>query len=182
VFVKINGERHYLWRAVDHEGEILESHITKKPNKSVSLAFMKRALQRRRMAEVIVTDGLKSNPAALRRSAMGAMPASTWERTMRPRSRASASGTLLALPKPISRRRPYFWALAIDPLGRFCVHQPNTKQLSGQSFANVSYKVPVERKFEAGVTSLRSKNLLIMVTHVFSSEHQFGNDRRKLEL
>lgn len=24
-FVQINGERHYLWRAVDHEGEILES-------------------------------------------------------------------------------------------------------------------------------------------------------------
>ncbi len=30
VFVKINGERHYLWRAVDHEGEILESFVTKK--------------------------------------------------------------------------------------------------------------------------------------------------------
>ena len=25
VFVKINGERHYLWRAVDHEGEVWES-------------------------------------------------------------------------------------------------------------------------------------------------------------
>ena len=25
VFVKINGERYYLWRAVDHEGEVLES-------------------------------------------------------------------------------------------------------------------------------------------------------------
>jgi putative transposase len=25
VFVKINGERHYLWCAVDHEGEVLES-------------------------------------------------------------------------------------------------------------------------------------------------------------
>ena len=25
VFVRINGERHYLWRAVDHEGEVLES-------------------------------------------------------------------------------------------------------------------------------------------------------------
>ena len=24
VFVKINGETHYLWRAVDHEGEVLE--------------------------------------------------------------------------------------------------------------------------------------------------------------
>ena len=25
VFLKINGERHYLWRAVDHEDEVLES-------------------------------------------------------------------------------------------------------------------------------------------------------------
>ena len=31
VFVKINGERHYLWRAVDHEGEVLESFLTKAP-------------------------------------------------------------------------------------------------------------------------------------------------------
>ena len=29
VFVKINGEKHYLWRAVDHEGEVLESYVTK---------------------------------------------------------------------------------------------------------------------------------------------------------
>ena len=28
VFVKINGKQHYLWRAVDHEGEVLESYIT----------------------------------------------------------------------------------------------------------------------------------------------------------
>jgi hypothetical protein len=31
VFVRINGERHYLWRAVDHEGEVLESYVTKTP-------------------------------------------------------------------------------------------------------------------------------------------------------
>ena len=30
VFVKINGEQHYLWRAVDHEGEVLESFVTKR--------------------------------------------------------------------------------------------------------------------------------------------------------
>ena len=30
VFVKINGERHYLWRTVDHEDEALESYIKKK--------------------------------------------------------------------------------------------------------------------------------------------------------
>ena len=29
VFVKINGETHSLWRAVDHEGEVLESYVTK---------------------------------------------------------------------------------------------------------------------------------------------------------
>lgn len=29
VFVKINGERRYLWRAVDHGGEILENFVTK---------------------------------------------------------------------------------------------------------------------------------------------------------
>jgi len=66
VFVKINGEAHYLWRAVDHEGEILESYVTKKPDKSAALAFMKRALKRHGKAETIVTDGLRSYPAAMR--------------------------------------------------------------------------------------------------------------------
>ena len=33
VFVKINGERFYLWRAVDHEGEVLESFVTKRRDK-----------------------------------------------------------------------------------------------------------------------------------------------------
>ena len=35
IFVKINGERHYLWRAVDHEGEVLESYVTKKRDKKL---------------------------------------------------------------------------------------------------------------------------------------------------
>ena len=29
VFVKISGVKHYLWRAVDHEGEVLENYVTK---------------------------------------------------------------------------------------------------------------------------------------------------------
>ena len=65
VFVKINGEQHYLWRAVDHEGEILESFVTKKRDKSAALAFMKKALKRHGPAERIVTDGLRSYPAAM---------------------------------------------------------------------------------------------------------------------
>ena len=59
VFVKINGERHYLWRAVDHEGEILESYVTKKRDKSAALRFLKQALKRHVRAETIVTDGLR---------------------------------------------------------------------------------------------------------------------------
>jgi len=66
VFVKINGETHYLWRAVDHEGEVLESYITKKRDKSAALRFLKKALKRHGRAEKIVTDGLKSYPAAMR--------------------------------------------------------------------------------------------------------------------
>ena len=33
IFMKISGERHYLWRAVDHEGEVLESFVTKTRDK-----------------------------------------------------------------------------------------------------------------------------------------------------
>ena len=66
VYVKINGELHYLWRAVDHEGEILESFVTKKRDKSAALAFMKKALKRHGKVEAIVTDGLRSYPAAMR--------------------------------------------------------------------------------------------------------------------
>ena len=66
VFVKINGETHYLWRAVDHEGEILESYVTKKRDKSAALRFFKKTLKRHGKVEAIVTDGLKSYPAAMR--------------------------------------------------------------------------------------------------------------------
>ena len=66
VFVKINGERHYLWRAVDHEGEILESYVTKKRDKAAALTFLRKALKRHGKAEKIVTDGMRSYPAAMR--------------------------------------------------------------------------------------------------------------------
>jgi putative transposase len=36
VYVKINGEMRYLWRAVDHEGEVLESYVTKTRDKAAA--------------------------------------------------------------------------------------------------------------------------------------------------
>lgn len=65
-FVKINGETHYLWRAVDQEGEILESYVTRKRDKSAALRFFKIALKNHGSPVEIVTDGLKSYPAALK--------------------------------------------------------------------------------------------------------------------
>jgi putative transposase len=62
----LNGEMVYLWRAVDHDGEILESFVTKKRDRSVALAFMKKALKCRGRPEFIVTDGQRSYPAAVR--------------------------------------------------------------------------------------------------------------------
>ena len=46
MYVKINGEMHYLWRAVDHEGEVLESFVTKERDKAAALKFIKKALKR----------------------------------------------------------------------------------------------------------------------------------------
>ena len=46
VYVKINGEMRYLWRAVDHEGEVLESFVTKARDKGAALKFIKKAMKR----------------------------------------------------------------------------------------------------------------------------------------
>jgi putative transposase len=64
VFVKVNGERHNLWRAVDHEGEVLESYVTKKRDKKAALKFMKKAMRRNGSPNQIVTDKLRSYSAA----------------------------------------------------------------------------------------------------------------------
>jgi putative transposase len=66
MFVKINGEQHYLWRAVDHEGEILESFVTKVRDKKAALKFLKKAMRKHGSPDVIVTDGLASYGAALK--------------------------------------------------------------------------------------------------------------------
>ena len=65
VYVKINGEMHYLWRAVDHEGEVLESFATKERDKAAALKFMKKLMKRHGQARAITTDGLRSYKAAM---------------------------------------------------------------------------------------------------------------------
>jgi putative transposase len=66
VFVKINDKRRYLWRAVDHEGEVLESYVTATRDKAAALKFIKKTMKRHGRPKAIVTDRLRSYRAALK--------------------------------------------------------------------------------------------------------------------
>jgi len=66
VYVKINGEIRYLWRAVDHECDVLESFAKEMRDKAAALKFMKKLMKRHGRPEVIVTDGLRSYGAAMK--------------------------------------------------------------------------------------------------------------------
>src|ERR1700683_3703868 len=66
VFVKVNGKRCYLWRAVDHEGEVLEAVATAKWDKAAAVKFLKRIMKKYGRPREIVTDGLRAYSAAMR--------------------------------------------------------------------------------------------------------------------
>ena len=66
VFVRINGETYYLWRAVDHEGEVLEALATKRRDRRAALKFPRRAMKRYGQPATIVTDRLRSYRAAMK--------------------------------------------------------------------------------------------------------------------
>ena len=65
VFVRINGEMHYLWRAVDHEGEVLETFVSKRRDRKAALDFLKKIMKHYGKPRVIVTDRLRSYRAAM---------------------------------------------------------------------------------------------------------------------
>ena len=64
--VRINGKTHYLWRAVDHEGEVLEVFATKRRDRKAALKFLKRTMKRYGRPWSIVTDRLRSYRAAMK--------------------------------------------------------------------------------------------------------------------
>lgn len=66
VFVRINGEMHYLWRVIDHEGEVLEVFASKRRGRKAALAFLKRAIKRYGRPYSIVTDRLRSYRSAIK--------------------------------------------------------------------------------------------------------------------
>ena len=67
VFVKINGKQHYLWRAVDQDGEVVDVYLQAKRNGATAKRFFKRLLRSHgEEPRKIVTDKLRSYPVAHR--------------------------------------------------------------------------------------------------------------------
>ena len=65
-FVNISGETHYLWRVVDHEGEVLESFVTKRRDRKVAFKFLRKTMKRNGRAHIFVTDKHRSYSAAMK--------------------------------------------------------------------------------------------------------------------
>ncbi len=65
-YSRINGATHYLWRAVDHEGEVLETFVTKRRDREAALRFLKKAMKRYGKPLEVVTDRLRSYHAAMK--------------------------------------------------------------------------------------------------------------------
>jgi putative transposase len=64
-FVKVNGTLCYLWRAVDHEGEVLDVLVQSKRDKRAALKLMRKLLRKYAVVpERLVTDDLRSYRAA----------------------------------------------------------------------------------------------------------------------
>ena len=66
VFVKINGKTHYLWRAVDHEGEVLEAFVSRRRDRKAALKFLRKTMKRYGRPHEIVSDRLRSYRAAMK--------------------------------------------------------------------------------------------------------------------
>lgn len=102
MFVKINGERHYLWRAVDHEGEVLEAIVTKRRDRKAALKVLKKLMRRYGRPREIVTDRLPSYGAALKELGVEDLQASGRWLNNRVKKFPPAAATTRARHAPIS--------------------------------------------------------------------------------
>ncbi|MDQ1033233.1 putative transposase [Streptomyces umbrinus] len=67
VFIKINGEQRYLWRAVDQDGNVLDILVQNRRDKAAVRRFFRKLMKKTRMVpRVVVTDKLRSYGAAHR--------------------------------------------------------------------------------------------------------------------
>ncbi len=64
--MKINDEMRYLWRAVDHEGELLESFVTATKDEAAALTFIKKTSERHLISRDLYRPRRSAAPAEWR--------------------------------------------------------------------------------------------------------------------
>ena len=85
--VRIAGRRMYLWRAVDHEGEILEVLVQRRRDRRAAIKLMRKLLRKQGFApKMVVTDKLRSYGAASTTSGWRATMNRDFARTIGPRT------------------------------------------------------------------------------------------------
>jgi putative transposase len=99
VFLKINGITHSLWRAVDHEGAVLEALLTKRRDRKAALKFLRKTMKRHGHPHVFVADRLRSygaeGPGIARRSR---------DRSLAEQSRGEFASRTFGSHRPFRRR------------------------------------------------------------------------------
>src|SRR5437764_7638659 len=76
--VRIAGKRMYLWRAVDHEGEILDVLLQRRRDRRAAVRLMRKLLRKQGFApKIVITDKLRSSPTRLPRGPSCACPPSS---------------------------------------------------------------------------------------------------------
>ncbi|MEV7069072.1 IS6 family transposase [Streptomyces collinus] len=88
VFIKINGEQRYQWRAVDQDGNVLDILVQNRRHKAAATRFFRRLMKKTgAVPRVVVTDKLRSYGAAHRE----AMPSVEHRSHKGPNNRAENS-------------------------------------------------------------------------------------------
>jgi putative transposase len=65
-YIRVKGEWKYLYRAVDKHGQTIDFLLTEHRDKEAALRFLKKAIRRNGLPEMITIDGSEANAAAIR--------------------------------------------------------------------------------------------------------------------
>src|SRR2546430_12821845 len=66
-YIKVKGQWHYLYRAVDKHGQTIDFLLTEHRDAEAALRFLKKAIRRNGLPETITIDGSDANEAAIKR-------------------------------------------------------------------------------------------------------------------
>jgi putative transposase len=148
--VRIAGKRMYLWRAVDHEGEVLDMLVQSRRDSRAALRLMRKLLRKLGFVpKLLVTDKLRSYGSAFRQLQLTC----PHEQGLRKNNRA-------ADPRyPRYPQKPRFSANFLDPpqgvVPLFVLHQP----LASDDLAGMTFQVPAEPAWIISIPAVVRRDL-----------------------